>query len=229
MYIDNNFEGKLSLAAIELYKSTGENSYLKEAKYYADLAGSDYWWSWGNLNSLAHYSIAKYDDKYKEYIKNNLDEFNRKKNDNLFGKGTELSWGTNNTLLGIALQNILWKDLTNDKSYDTVAVFQRDFILGRNPWGISFIYKVGERFTNKFHHQIAKIKKKLPGGFAAGPAVKSFVNKYKINYEAKDKLQLFQTDNSYYRDDWADYITNEPTITGNATAIFVFGSLSTNY
>lgn len=228
MYIDNHFEGKLSLAAVELYVTTGKQKYLDEAKVYADLAGSDFWWSWGNINSISHFRIAQFDIRFADYIKKNLEEFNRKKNDNLFGKGTELSWGTNNTLLGITLQNILWKRLTKNSDFDTVSVLQRDFILGRNPWGISFIAGAGKNFVKNFHHQIAKIKGRLPGGFAAGPATKKFLKDYKIVYGQKDKYALFQTDDDYYRDDWMDYITNEPTITGNATAIFVFGSLSDN-
>jgi endoglucanase len=228
MYIDKNFEGKLSLGAIELYMSTGKQKYLEDAKTYADSAGSDFWWSWGDINSLAHYRISKYDFRFSEYLKKNLEEFNRKKNNNLFGKGTELSWGTNNTLLGISLQNILWKRLTHNSRFDSVSVYQRDYILGRNPWGISFISNVGKVCTKNFHHQIGKIKGQLPGGFSAGPATKKFLENYKIIYSENDKYSRFQTDADYYRDDTNDYLTNEPTITGNATAIFVFGSLSNN-
>ncbi len=226
MYIDKTYEGKLALGAVELYRLTNNKKYLSDAMVLADSAGSDFWWSWGDINSLAHFRLAKYDTKYSEYIKNNLIEFNKRKDENLFGKGAKLSWGTNNVLLGIALQNILWKKLTNDNSFDSLEAYQRDFILGRNPWGISFIYQVGDNFTQNFHHQISFLKNKLPGGFAAGPASKEFLKGYNIKYENPDKYARFQTDEIYYRDDKADYITNEPTITANATAIFVFGNLS---
>ncbi|MEW6195932.1 MAG: glycoside hydrolase family 9 protein [Bacteroidota bacterium] len=226
LYTDKNYEGKLALGAVELYKLTNKKKYLTEAMVLADSAGSDYWWSWGDINSLAHYRLAHYDIKYADYIKNNLDVFNKKKDDNTFGKGAELSWGTNNVLLGITLQKILWDKLKNNNSYDSLAVYQRDYILGRNPWGISFIYNVGDNYTENFHHQISHLKKKLPGGFAAGPATKEFLKGYSIEYESPDKYSRFQTDDDYYRDDRMDYITNEPTITANATAIFVFGCLS---
>lgn len=226
MYIDKTYEGKLALGAVELYRLTNNKKYLNDAMVLADSAGSDFWWSWGDINSLAHFRLAKYDAKYSDYIKNNLIEFNKRKDENLFGKGAKLSWGTNNVLLGIALQNILWKKLTNDNSFDSLEAYQRDFILGRNPWGISFIYQVGDNYTQNFHHQISYFKNKLPGGFAAGPASKEFLKSYNIQYETPDKYARFQTDEIYYRDDKADYITNEPTITANATAIFVFGNLS---
>lgn len=226
MYIDKTYEGKLALGAAELYRLTNNKKYLNDAMVLADSAGSDFWWSWGDINSLTHFRLAKYDVKYSDYIKNNLIEFNKRKDENLFGKGAKLSWGTNNVLLGIVLQNILWKKLTNDNSFDSLEAYQRDFILGRNPWGISFIYQVGDNYTQNFHHQISYFKNKLPGGFAAGPASKEFLRSYNIQYETPDKYARFQTDEIYYRDDKADYITNEPTITANATAIFVFGNLS---
>ena len=130
-------------------------------------------------------------------------------------------------LIIFAIQNILYKKLTNSSKFDSVATYQRDFILGRNAWGVSFIYKFGKNYTKNFHHQISYAKGKLPGGFAAGPATKEFVDKLKIPYEKSDNYLRFQTKDDYYRDDRMDYVTNEPTITGNATAIFVFGNLST--
>lgn len=225
MYIDNSFEGKMALAAVELYLTNKNQSYLDDAMVYADSAGADFWWSWGNINTVAHYRLGRFDEKYKEYIKKNLDHFKENSSNNLFGLGASLSWGTNQTLIGIALQEILWQKLTGDKSYDTLATVQKDFILGRNPWGISFIHNVGDNFTRNFHHQISHFKGRLPGGFAAGPATKSFLKNYNLQYEKGDNYAKFQTEDVYYRDDRMDYITNEPTITANATAIFVFGNL----
>jgi hypothetical protein len=225
MYLDNSFEGKMALGAVELYLTNKKTNYLNDAKVYADSAGSDFWWSWGNINSIAHYRLAMFDKKYSDFIKNSLEHFSENTESNLFGLGTTLSWGTNNTLLGIAFLNILWTRLTNDKSFNVLATLQKDFILGRNPWGISFIFNVGKNFTKNFHHQVSSIKGKLNGGFAAGPATKEFLKNFNITYENPDKYAKFQTNEMYYRDDRFDYITNEPTISANATAIFVFGNL----
>jgi len=226
MYLDNSFEGKLALAASELFLSTNKINYLNDAKQYADSAGSDFWWSWGNINSIAHYRLASYDLKYKDFIKNSLEHFSNNSGNNLFGLGTSLTWGTNNTILGISFLNILWKRLTNDNTYNLVATIQKDFILGRNPWGISFIYNVGDNYTRNFHHQVSYLKGRLKGGFAAGPTTKEFLKRYNIPYEKADKYAKFQTNDMYYRDDRNDYITNEPTISANATAIFVFGNMA---
>lgn len=225
MYLDNSFEGKMALGAVELFLTNKKTNYLNDAKVYADSAGSDFWWSWGNINSIAHYRLAMFDTKYKDFIKNSLEHFSKNMQNNLFGLGTTLSWGTNHTLLGITFLNILWSRLSNDKSYNSLATLQKDFILGRNPWGISFIFNVGKNFAKNFHHQVSFIKGKLNGGFAAGPATKEFLKNYNITYENPDKYAKFQTNDMFYRDDRVDYITNEPTIAANATAIFVFGNL----
>ncbi|MEG8945523.1 glycoside hydrolase family 9 protein [Rosettibacter firmus] len=225
MYLDKEFKGKLALAAIELFITTKNKKYYEDAISYIDSASNNFWWSWGDINPIVHYKLSIYDKRYSELLKNNLEEFNRYKNSNTFGLGTVLNWGSNNTLLGITLQNILWKKLTGDSYYDTLACLQKDFILGRNPWGISFIYGFGKNYSQNFHHQISYFKKKLPGGFAAGPVPRKLLNDFKIQFENEDKYSQFQTNEIYYRDDRWDYITNEPTISANATAIFVFGNL----
>jgi hypothetical protein len=226
MYIDKNYLGKLALGAVELYITTGRQELLKDAKYFAEKAGSDYWWSWGDINSLAHFRLAKYDSKFVDYIYNNLVAFNNTKNSKLFSEGAAYTWGTTNTLLGISLQSILYKKLTGSNRFDSLNVAQRNYVLGKNPWGVCFISKIGTNYTKNFHHQVGYFKKYLPGALAAGPIAKEFLNNYNIKFDAYDKYKRFQTDDAYYRDDKNDYITNEPTIVSNATAIFVFGNHS---
>ncbi len=223
MYVDQKPWGKMALGAVELFRITRNKKYLKQAELFADSAKSDFWWSWGNINSLAHFRISEFNKKYQSYILQNLTAFSETSKKKSFREGSEYSWGTNQTLLGIALQAILWERLTGDNQFDSLAVFQRDFTLGANPWGISFFYRTGTNYTTDFHHQIAHFQKMLPGGFAAGPVKKKFLDSYKINFDKSDRLKKYQTENAYYRDDRNDFITNEPTITAAATAIFVMG------
>ncbi len=225
LYQDSKFWGKLALGAIEMYNTTKKQEYLREAQVYADSAGSDYWWSWGDMNALAHYKIAKHVPRFSNYILNNLTVFNDNRSKNLFNEGTVFSWGTSHTFLGIALHAILYRTLTGDSRFDTLAFTQRDYILGNNPWGVSFIYGFGEKYTRYFHSQVAYFNGNyLPGGVAAGPAPKVLLDGYKI--ERKNfSFNKFNSADVLYYDDRNDYITNEPTIVTNATAIFVFGNL----
>ncbi len=224
MYVDSKYKGKLALGAVELYLTTKRANLLEEAKKLATEAGSDYWWSWGDVNALADYKLARIDTSFRKYLRQNLNHFSEISKQHAFEEGADYSWGTNNTLLGVSLQAILWKNLTGENTYDTLASIQRDFMLGRNPWGISFISKIGKDYTRNFHHQVAFFHNGyLPGGFAAGPIKKKIYEKYKIHFQSQDRFAFFQPDSVIYRDDRNDYLTNEPTIVGNATAVFVFG------
>ncbi|MDP4115597.1 MAG: glycoside hydrolase family 9 protein [Bacteroidota bacterium] len=226
VYQDVVFWGKLALGAVELYNSTKNESYLKDAKVFADSAGSDYWWSWGNINSLAHYKLAQYELRYKDYIYNNLASFNTYKNNLLFSEGMPYTWGTTNSLLGVTLQAILYKKLTGSTEFDSLAVLQRDYILGRNQWGISFITGVGKKYPANIHSQIAYFNNgKLPGALTAGPCSPDLLKKYAIK-RTNFTYDNYNTENARYYDDKNDYLTNEPTIVGNATAVFVFGNYS---
>ncbi|MCA0388062.1 MAG: glycoside hydrolase family 9 protein [Bacteroidetes bacterium] len=222
LYQDSKYEGKLALGAIEMYISTGIASYLEEAKTLAKKADSDYWWSWGNINSLAQYRVAKYSSNMKQYIENNLSAFNDTRKKTPFGEGTSFSWGTTHTLLGIAMQSILFRDLTKSSLYDSVASYQRDYVLGKNPWGVSFIYNIGSRFTRNFHSQVGYFNKGyLPGAVAAGPVPAEILKGYNIQ-RTNSTYDKFNSPEVKYYDDRQDYITNEPTIVTNATAVFVF-------
>jgi endoglucanase len=226
VYQDTKFWGKLALGAAELHMSTGRERYIDEAKIFADSAGSDYWWSWGDINPLAHYRLSTLGYDYSGFIMNNLIYFQSKMNSTLFGQGLDYTWGTTNSLLGISLQAILYKELTGEETFDDLAVIQRDYILGRNPWGVSFIYNIGHTFPRNLHSQVAYFRKGyLPGALSAGPAPAELLVSYSIK-RTSTRYDMFNTGPGRYYDDYNDYITNEPTITGNATALFVFGFYS---
>lgn len=225
-YQDSRFWGKLALGAIELYNTTHNRSYLNDAVTYGDSAGSDYWWSWGDINSLADYKIAKFVPRFANYILNNLSAFNANKNNSVFREGMAFTWGTTNSFLGISLQEILFNKLTGKTDFDSLAVYERDYVLGRNPWGISFIYNIGTVFPKHLHSQIAYFNNGyLPGAMTAGPAPENVLRDYDIK-RVNFQYDYFNTPDIKYYDDIHDYITNEPTIGSNATALFVFGYYS---
>ncbi|MHB1687773.1 MAG: glycoside hydrolase family 9 protein [Ignavibacteriaceae bacterium] len=225
-YQDSTFWGKLALGAAELYLTTKKPMYLDDAIKYADSAGSDYWWSYGNLNSLADYRLAKIIPRFSNYILNNLISFDARKDSSVFHEGLVYTWGSTNSFLGVALQAILYKNITGNSDYDSLATFQRDYVLGRNPWGLSFIYDIGSVYPVHLHSQVGYFHGGyLPGALSAGPAPEAILKNYKI-VRQDNKYDFFNTDDIKYYDDYSDYITNEPTITGNATALFVYGYYS---
>jgi len=225
-YKDKKYYGKLALGAIELYNATGIENYLRDAIIYGDSSKPDHWWSWGDVNSLAHYKLSKVIPRFADYIKSNINYFNAKKDSSVFNEGVNYTWGTTTSLLGTALQAILYKSLTGSEQFDSLIILQRDYILGRNPWGLSFISGIGEKYPEHIHSQIAFFNNgNLPGALSAGGAPVSIINKYEIA-RSDSSFSFFNSQPAAYFDDWNDYITNEATIFGNATALFVYGYLS---
>ena len=224
-YPEKDFNGKLALASVELYNSTNSEKYLSEAFEYGNKAGSDFWWSVGDINSLAHYKIALHNPDFAKYIYQNLKHSKKTSDESFLREGLEYSWGTTNSFLGVSLQAILYKKLTGYNEFDSLNIYQRDYILGRNPWGISFINNIGTVFSKNLHSQVAFFNNGyLSGALTAGPAPSNLLEKYKIQRLNNDNE--FNSADIKYFDDRMDYITNEPTIAGNATALFVFGVLS---
>jgi len=221
-YKDKSYYGKLALGAIELYNATGIENYLEDAVNYGDNAKQDRWWSWGDVNSLAHYKLSEFFPRFTEYIKSNINYFNTKKDSSVFNEGINYTWGTTTSLLGTALQAILYKSLTGSEQFDSLLIFQRDYILGRNPWGLSFINGIGEKYPVHMHSQLAFFNNgNLPGALSAGGAPDSIVNNYEIA-RTDTSYSFFNSQFAVYFDDWNDYISNEATIFGNATALFVY-------
>ena len=225
-YPEKDFNGKLALASVELFNCTKNKKYLEDAFIYGKKADSDFWWSVGDINSLVHYKIALHNPDFVKYIYQNLNQYRKTSHESFLREGSEYSWGTTNSFLGVSLQSILYKKLTDSNEFDSLNIFQRDYILGRNPWGVSFVYNIGTNFVKNLHSQVAFFNNGyLPGALTAGPSPSNLLENYKIQRMNND-YNGFNSDEVEYFDDRMDYITNEPTIVGNATALFVFGFFS---
>lgn len=224
-YSQTEFDSKLALGALEIYKTSDEKNYLTIALEYGNNINENYWWSWGNFNALIYYKLSEFDDEFIFKLKKQLDYYKTKSENVLFSLAHHYNWGTNHSLAGVVLSAILYKQLTGSDDFDNLALLNRDFILGRNPWGKSFITNVGTDFPKKVHHQIAFFNNgNIPGALVSGPAPDSLFTKFNFTIPDND-LKIFNT-SAIYSDDLQNFLTNEPTISSNATALFIFGFYS---
>jgi hypothetical protein len=224
-YNQNEFNSKLALGAFELYKSTNDKNYLSIALDYGKNITEINWWSWGDFNALVFYKLEEFDNQFVEKLKNILSFYKSYSDSNLFSLAHQYNWGTTHSLAGVVLSSILYKKLTGSEEFENLAVLNRDFILGRNPWGKSFISGIGKNFPRKIHHQVAFFNNGyIPGAMVSGPVPDSLFKNYSFTIPS-DKLSEF-SDSSIYCDEFDNYLTNEPTISSNATALFIFGYFS---
>ncbi|MEV0828425.1 glycoside hydrolase family 9 protein [Nonomuraea rubra] len=71
---------------------------------------------------------------------------------------------------GLAATARLYRSATGDRAYDAFGTQQRNWALGANPWGVSFVAGAGENSIACPHHQIANITgKPATGAVVNGP------------------------------------------------------------
>lgn len=224
-YNSAEYFSKLSLGAIEIYKSIHDKKYLSLAYDYGKQINENNWWSWGDINPLVYYRLSEYDADYIFKLKSVLQHWKSISDSNLFNEGHQYNWGTTHSVAGVVLSSVLYEKLSHSDEFRYLATVNRDFILGRNAWGISFIYNIGKQYPEKIHHQISYYNNgHIPGAMVSGPVPDSLMKKNNLLIRP-DYFDEFSS-NGVYSDDFKNYLTNEPTISSNATALFIFGYYS---
>ncbi len=66
-------------------------------------------------------------------------------------------------LLGLFIEGRIYDQIAGNHSYEGFAQRQFDAVLGRNPWGASFVVGAGNRFPVCLHHQVANLVGSLNG------------------------------------------------------------------
>jgi hypothetical protein len=115
--------------------------------------------------------------------------------------------------------------MTGDTQFAELAAEARDWIFGRNPWGVSFVLGVPESGNpaRKPHHLFYKLRDHLPvGGLVDGPVYKDINDSLKFDDFGQDKYAAFQSvDGGVYHDVYADFSTNEPIIDGTVSLMLM--------
>jgi hypothetical protein len=145
---------------------------------------------------------------------------------NPYGIGVPFIWCSNNLAVALATQISLYQRMTGDERYAEFAAKQVDWLLGRNPWGVSMFTGIPEKGVYpRDVHLFANVlmKRMVRGGLVDGPVYRRVFQSLRgVSIREPDPLALFQDDRAVYHDDVNDYSTNEPTMDGTAAAILLF-------
>src|ERR1044072_3511893 len=225
--------------AAELYRATGERRYLKDGERYARLAASE---SWMGKETTGHYQVypfmsvgpfrlyelagARLRAELAAYYREGIERCVGTGSKNPYGIGVPFIWCSNNLLVALATQCLLYERMTGDRRYRRFAAVQGDWLLGRNPWGVSmFTGLPAGGVTPKDPHLFtnALLKREVRGGLVDGPVYRRIFQSLKgVGITEPDPLAPFQDDLAVYHDDIKDYSTNEPTMDGTASAILLW-------
>ncbi len=127
---------------------------------------------------------------------------------------TSFDWGVMRYNMGTAVSIFLMYELTGDERYLKVALDNMYFILGANPWDISFLMGAGEKNPQHPHNRASN-----PDGYNAG----SMPYKYKCPIGA---LMGAREPTKTLIEDWNKYTSTETCIDFTAQFLFPAQSLA---
>lgn len=196
----------------------------------ADTANHYQWYPFINIG---HYELAKQlKDKRRDtiigYYKEGINRVWNKAKQNAFYRGVPFIWCSNNLTVSFAIQCYWYKQLTNDKQFEELEQANFDWLFGCNPWGTSMVYGLpawGDTPVDP-HSAFTHLKNyPIDGGLVDGPVYTSiFKNLIGLTLYNKDEYAPFQSELSVYHDDYGDYSTNEPTMDGTASLIYLLAA-----
>jgi endoglucanase len=242
-YNEETWADDMEWAAAELFAVTSDKRYLQDAVHYADLIGTT---SWMELDSASHYQYYPFinmghyalysfvDDAIKTklagYYRSGIEKCLERGKRNIYQEGVPFIWCSNNLVVALATQIILYEQMTGDKQFHKFLLAQRDWLFGSNPWGTSMftgIPRKGEYPQDVHTSTWAITKKEVPGGLVDGPVFKSIYDKLQgLHLSGDDEFAGFQNNYVVYHDDIGDYSTNEPTMDGTAGAVLLMAWFS---
>ncbi len=197
----------------------------------ADTANHYQWYPFVNLG---HYELAKQlkdsrRDTIIGFYKEGINRVWNKAKQNAFYRGVPFIWCSNNLTVSFAMQCYWYRELTSDRQFEQLEQANIDWLFGCNPWGTSMVYGLpGWGDTPVDPHSAFTHLKNYPidGGLVDGPVYNSiFKNLIGLKLYEPDEYAAFQSELAVYHDDYGDYSTNEPTMDGTASLIYLLAAM----
>lgn len=236
-YEETTWADDMEWGAAELYRATNDRSYLEDARRYARLAGAESWmgrtetehYQYYPFMNLGHFRLHDLVDASTQaalagYYREGIERCVQAGQDNPYRIGVPFIWCSNNLVVALVTQCRCYEQMTGDNQYAAFAARQRDWLLGRNPWGYTMLTGIGQRSPHDVHLMTTQLaKRQVRGGLVDGPVYERiFQNLRGVSIRRPDPLAPFQDPRAVYHDDVNDYSTNEPTMDGTAAAILMF-------
>lgn len=244
IYEEDNWVDDMELGAMELYRKTGDRQYLLQAIEYGRREPITPWmgadsarhYQWYPFMNMGHYQLAKHgtDSRMRnEFVRNlrtGIDRVWQRAQGHPFLWGVPGIWCSNNLTVAMLTQCILYRQLTNDRTYEDMEGALRDWLLGCNPWGTSMIVELpmGGVYPTQPHSGYVYLNKgNTTGGLVDGPVYASIFKGLRgvnltngMRASEAHNYELFQPGDVVYHDNMSDYSSNEPTMDGTASLTF---------
>ncbi len=234
IYAEDNWVDDMELAAASRQLFDEAMAYARRERITpwigADTANHYQWYPFINLG---HFELAKQlkgsdRDTVVSFYKRGLDLVLRKAEKNAFNHGVPFIWCSNNLTTSFAIQCQWYKQLTGDRQYENLEQSNFDWLFGCNPWGTSMVYGLPSWGDTPIdpHSAFTHLKNyPIDGGLVDGPVYTTiYKNLIGIRLNDPDEYEKFQSNLAVYHDDYGDYSTNEPTMDGTASLIYLLAA-----
>lgn len=227
-YEEDNYVDDIELAAATFYTLTKEPKWRAEGDYWGQLEPVNPLWAFGFARhyqfypfvNQGHHLMAKSQDtvtskKFTDFMRQGLQTIRNRAGNEPFMNGVPYVWCANFAVIGAASYAHQYKEVSGDSSFQEMEAALRDWILGCNPWGFSFIGGFPEGAVS------SRTDETRLGGLVDGPINEgwhdTFLGVPKVS-RSKDPLAAFQNGPAVFHQD--SYGTNEPVIDGTCYMIY---------
>lgn len=234
IYAEDNWVDDMEFAAATLHRN-------KEAMDYARQEPVTPWlgfdtakhYQWYPFINLGHYELGrnlkgKQRDSIIQYYRTGIARVWDKAKVNAFYRGIPFIWCSNNLTTSFAIQCYWYRQFTNDKQFRELEQANFDWLFGCNPWGTSMVYGLpahGDTPVDPHAAFTHIMKAPIDGGLVDGPVYGNIYNNLiGIKLNNPDLYVPFQSQLAVYHDDYGDYSTNEPTMDGTASLIYLLAA-----
>lgn len=230
-YNDDKFDDEFAWAATELYLATGEDAFYDAAMARNVPASVP---NWGSVGGLAWMSLAQHRARLTAHadqarIAREIDGVATHLLHAWQGSAWKVAmapgdfhWGSNSTALNQAMLLLQAYQLERKPEYLQAAQSQLDYVLGRNPLGMSFVTGIGARSPLHIHHRISiadGVALPVPGLLVGGPQPGQ-QDARECKHAYASSLPALS-----YLDQECSYASNEVAINWNAPLVYVSAAL----
>ena len=179
-YGDQALDDEFAWAAAELYLLTGDESLLEAFGRHASAPGVP---SWARVGALGWMSLARHRERLPAQTASEVSAGVRALAARLAAvsrdtawrvamQADDFVWGSSAQALNQAMLLVQGHLLSGERAYLDAAQSQLDYVLGRNPLGVSFVTGHGRRTPMHIHHRPSQadgIDAPVPGLLSGGP------------------------------------------------------------
>lgn len=247
IYAEGDWADDMEMAAAQLYTVTHDQQYEKDFYQYwqkdsvakwmgKDTAAHYQYYPFNNLGLFAMgrtHAIQAKNSNVNSALSDAIERVAAKAGKNAFNRGVPFIWCSNNLTTSFSIACYWYRQLSGKNSYAELEQANFDWLFGCNPWGTSMVYGLPANGDTPVdpHSAFTHLKNyPIDGGLVDGPVYTSiYKSLIGIQLQDADEYADFQSDLAVYHDDYGDYSTNEPTMDGTASLIYLLAAKEDAY